>query len=63
MKVTLYLVTRDNWVDSEYEGLYTEKEFEALKEKIIENYRNCADYAYDITKYVDELLICEAALG
>lgn len=63
MKITLYLVSRDNWVDSNLEGLYTEKEFENLKKEIIENYRESVDYVYDITKYIDELLICKAALG
>lgn len=63
MKVTLYFVSRDNWVDSNLEGLYTEKEFENFKKEVIENYRECGDYVYDITKYIDEPLICKAALG
>ena len=63
MKVTLYFVSKDNWVDSELEGLYTEKEFEDLKKEIIENYRECDDYIYDIQKSIDEYLVCEAALG
>lgn len=63
MKVTLYYVSKDNWVDSNLEGLYTEKEFEDLKKEVIENYRNGDDYVYDIQKYIDEYLICEAALG
>lgn len=63
MKITLYFVASDNWVDSNLAGLYTEKEFKDLKKEIVENYRNCDDYVYDITKYIDELLICKTALG
>lgn len=63
MKVTLYYVSKDNWVDSDLEGLYTEKEFKNLKEEIIENYRNGDDYIYDVQKSIDEYLMCEAALG
>ena len=63
MKVTLYFVSKDNWVDSELEDLYTEKEFEDLKKEIIENYRNSDDYICDIQKCIDEYLVCEAALG
>lgn len=63
MKVKLFYVSKDNWVDSELAGLYTEEEFENLKKEIIENYRNGDDYVYDIQKSIDEYLICEAALG
>lgn len=63
MKVKLFYVSKDNWVDSELAGLYTEKEFEDLGKKIIENYRECDDYIYDVQKNIDEHLICEAALG
>lgn len=63
MKVTLYFVANDNWIDNKLGGLYTEKEFEDLKKEIIENYRDCDDYIYDVQKYIDEHLICEAALG
>ena len=63
MKVTLYYVSKDNWVDSNLAGLYTEKEFENLKEEIIENYRDYDEYIYDVQKYIDEHIICEAALG
>ena len=63
MKVTLYLVSKDNWVDSELEGLYTEEEFEKLEKEVIEKYRECDDYVYDIQKSIDEYLICEAALS
>lgn len=63
MKVTLYFVAEDNWVNGEFEGLYTEKEFEDLKKEIIEKYRECDDYIYDIKKSIDDFLICEAALG
>jgi hypothetical protein len=63
MKVKLYYVSKDNWVDNELGGLYTEKEFEDLRKEVIENYRDCDDYIYDVQKYIDEHLICEAALG
>ena len=63
MKVKLFYVSKDNWVDGELEGLYTEKEFEDLKKEIIANYRECDDYIYDIQKCIDEYLVCEAALG
>lgn len=63
MKVKLFYVAKDNWVDSELAGLYTEEEFENLKKEVIENYRKCDDYIYDVQKYIDEHLICEAALG
>ena len=63
MKVKLFYVSKDNWLDSNLEGLYTEKEFEDLKKEVIENYRNGDDYVYDIQKSIDEYLICEAALG
>ena len=63
MKVTLYLVSSDNWVDSELAGLYTEEEFENLKDEIIANYRECDEYVYDIQNSIDELLICKVALG
>lgn len=63
MKVKLFYVSKDNWVDSEFEGLYTEKEFEDLKKEIIENYRDSCEYVDDIIRYVDERLVCKAALG
>lgn len=63
MKVKLFYVAKDNWVDSELAGLYTEEEFENLKKEVIENYRKCDDYVYDVQKSIDEYLICEAALG
>ena len=63
MKVKLFYVSRDNSIDRDLEGLYTEKEFEDLKKEMVENYRNGDDYIYDIQKYIDELLICKAALG
>lgn len=63
MKVKLFYVSKDNWVDSELAGLYTEEEFENLKKEVIENYRNGDDYIYDIQKTIDDFLICEAALG
>ena len=63
MKVKLFYVSSNNWVDSELAGLYTEKEFADLKKEIIENYRKSDDYVYDITRYIDEYLVCKAALG
>lgn len=63
MKVKLFYVSKDNWVDSNLEGLCTEKEFENLKKEIIKSYRENGDYVYDVQKSIDEYLICEAALG
>lgn len=63
MKIKLYYVASDNWVDNTLAGLYTEKEFEDLKEEIIKKYRTHYDYTNDIRRNIEEYLICMAALG
>ena len=63
MKVTLYYVDNDNWLDYELEGIYTEKEFANLEEKIIEKYRESDEYIDDVKGFVDDSLAYEAALG
>lgn len=63
MKIKLFYVSKNNDIDEELQGIYTEKEFEDFKKELIESYRNSEDYIYNIQDYIDNCLICNAALG
>lgn len=58
MKVKLYVVNHKN-----HEGLYTESEFEDLKQEHLEEYRDSTNFLDNLSLNVEPRVLVGAALG
>jgi hypothetical protein len=58
-----FVSTSTNEIKSLNDAINELKVKKTKSEEIIANYRDYDEYIYDVQKYIDEHLICEAALG